>query len=64
MRAVSHVALNVFRESVRDRVPYNLVLFAVLLIGSSYLLAQLTAPRIVMQITSPALPMRRMIRDR
>jgi ABC-type transport system involved in multi-copper enzyme maturation permease subunit len=28
---------------VRDRVPYNLVLFAVLLIGSSYLLAQLTA---------------------
>jgi ABC-type transport system involved in multi-copper enzyme maturation permease subunit len=43
MRAVSHVALNVFRESVRDRVPYNLVLFAVLLIGSSYLLAQLTA---------------------
>jgi ABC-type transport system involved in multi-copper enzyme maturation permease subunit len=35
--------LNVFRESVRDRVPYNLVLFAVLLIGSSYLLAQLTA---------------------
>lgn len=43
MGAVRHVALNVFRESVRDRVPYNLVLFAVLLIGSSYLLAQLTA---------------------
>jgi len=43
MRAVSHIALNVYRESVRDRVPYNLVLFAVLLIGSSYLLAQLTA---------------------
>ena len=43
MRAVSHIAVNVFRESVRDRVPYNLVLFAVLLIGSSYLLAQLTA---------------------
>jgi Cu-processing system permease protein len=43
MRAVRHVALNVYRESVRDRVPYNLVLFAVLLIGSSYLLAQLTA---------------------
>jgi ABC-type transport system involved in multi-copper enzyme maturation permease subunit len=33
----------VFRESVRDRVPYNLVLFAVLLIASSYLLGQLTA---------------------
>lgn len=43
MRAVSWVAVNVFRESVRDRVPYNLVLFAVLLIGSSFLLGQLTA---------------------
>lgn len=43
MRAVRSVAINVFRESVRDRVPYNLVLFAVLLISSSYLLGQLTA---------------------
>jgi ABC-type transport system involved in multi-copper enzyme maturation permease subunit len=43
VRAVRIVAVNVFRESVRDRVPYNLVLFAVLLIGSSYLLGQLTA---------------------
>ncbi len=43
MRAASWVALSVFRESVRDRVPYNLVLFAVLLIGSSFLLGQLTA---------------------
>ncbi|MEO5897941.1 MAG: ABC transporter permease subunit [Vicinamibacterales bacterium] len=43
MRAVRYVAINVFRESVRDRVPYNLVLFAVLLIASSYLLGQLTA---------------------
>jgi ABC-type transport system involved in multi-copper enzyme maturation permease subunit len=43
VRAISYIAVNVFRESVRDRVPYNLVLFAVLLIGSSYLLAQLTA---------------------
>src|SRR5829696_4923221 len=43
MRAVRYVAINVFRESIRDRVPYNLVLFAVLLIGSSYLLGQLTA---------------------
>ena len=32
-----------FAESVRDRVLYNLVLFAVLLIASSYLLGQLTA---------------------
>jgi len=37
------VAGSVFRESVRDRVPYNLVLFAVLLIAGSLLLGQLTA---------------------
>ena len=43
MRAVRTVAVNVFRESVRDRVPYNLVLFSVLLIASSYLIGQLTA---------------------
>lgn len=43
MRAINTVAVNVFRESVRDRVPYNLVIFAVLLMGASYLLGQLTA---------------------
>ena len=43
MRAISWVAVNVFKESVRDRVLYNLVLFAVLLISSSYLIGQLTA---------------------
>ena len=43
MRAASWVALSVFRESVRDRVFYNLVLFAVLLVGASLLLGQLTA---------------------
>jgi len=43
MRAISWVAVNVFKESVRDRVPYNLVLFALLLISSSYLIGQLTA---------------------
>jgi len=43
VRAIRSVAVHVFRESVRDRVLYNLVLFAVLLIGSSYLLSQLTA---------------------
>ena len=43
MRAISWVAVNVFKESVRDRVPYNLAFFAVLLIVSSYLLGQLTA---------------------
>jgi ABC-type transport system involved in multi-copper enzyme maturation permease subunit len=43
MRAMAAVAINVYKESIRDRVPYNLVLFATLLIGSSYLLGQLTA---------------------
>jgi ABC-type transport system involved in multi-copper enzyme maturation permease subunit len=43
VRAIRTVAVNVFRESVRDRVPYNLVLFAVILIASSYLIGQLTA---------------------
>jgi ABC-2 type transport system permease protein len=43
VRAISWIAVNVFKESVRDRVPYNLVLFAVLLIASSYLIGQLTA---------------------
>ncbi|MBA2602085.1 MAG: ABC transporter permease subunit [Acidobacteria bacterium] len=43
MRAISWIAVNVFKESVRDRVPYSLVLFAVLLMGASYLIGQLTA---------------------
>jgi len=43
MKATAAIALNVFRESVRDKVLYNLVLFAMLLIGGSYLLGQLTA---------------------
>ena len=43
MKAIGAVALSVFKESVRDRVFYNLVLFAVLLIGASYLISQLTA---------------------
>jgi ABC-type transport system involved in multi-copper enzyme maturation permease subunit len=43
VRAISCIALSVFRESIRDRVPYNLVLFAVLLIGASFFLGQLTA---------------------
>ncbi len=32
-----------FRESVRDKVLYNLVVFAILLMGASYLIGQLTA---------------------
>jgi ABC-type transport system involved in multi-copper enzyme maturation permease subunit len=43
MGVVGHIAVNVFRESVRDKVLYNLVFFAVMLIAVSYLLAQLTA---------------------
>jgi len=43
VRAISWIAISVFRESVRDRVPYNLVIFAVLLIASSFLIGQLTA---------------------
>jgi ABC-type transport system involved in multi-copper enzyme maturation permease subunit len=43
VRAIAWIAVNVFRESVRDKVPYNLVLFAVLLMGASYLIGQLTA---------------------
>ena len=43
MTVTSAIAINVFRESVRDKVLYNLVLFAVLLTGASYLIGQLTA---------------------
>src|SRR5438874_3000370 len=43
MSATLAIAVNAFRESVRDKVLYNLVLFAILLIGASYLLGQLTA---------------------
>jgi Cu-processing system permease protein len=43
VRAISCIALSVFRESIRDRVPYNLVLFAVLLMAASFFLGQLTA---------------------
>ncbi len=43
MRIIGQIAVNVFRESVRDKVLYNLVAFAVLLIAVSYLLGQLTA---------------------
>jgi len=43
MRIIGNVAVNVFKESVRDKVLYNLVAFATLLIVVSYLLGQLTA---------------------
>ena len=40
---VACIAGAVFRESVRDRVLYNLVGFALLIIGASFLIGQLTA---------------------
>jgi ABC-type transport system involved in multi-copper enzyme maturation permease subunit len=43
MNATAAIALNVFRESVRDKVLYNLVLFAIVLMAASYLIGQLTA---------------------
>jgi len=43
MRATAWIAANVFRESVRDKVLYTLVLFAILLMAASYLIGQLTA---------------------
>src|SRR6266704_5814123 len=43
MNGVRSVAVAVFRESVRDRVFYNLVFFAVLLVAASILIGQLTA---------------------
>jgi Cu-processing system permease protein len=43
MRQAALVAGSVFKESVRDRVPYSLVLFSVVLMAASYLISQLTA---------------------
>ncbi len=43
MSVIPRIAAQVFKESVRDKVLYNLVLFAVLLIAASYLIGQLSA---------------------
>jgi len=43
LSAVRKVAVAVFKESVRDRVPYSLVIFAVILMGASFLMSKLTA---------------------
>lgn len=43
MRArISTIASNTFREAVRDRVLYNLIVFAVLMVGAALLLGQIT----------------------
>lgn len=43
MRSIRLIAVAVFRESVRDRVPYAMVVFASLLIAASFLIGQITA---------------------
>ena len=43
MTTLMWIAINGFRESVRDKVMYSLVAFAILLIVTSYILGELTA---------------------
>jgi ABC-type transport system involved in multi-copper enzyme maturation permease subunit len=43
VRVIAIIAGGVFRDSIRDRIGYGLVFFAILLMASSFLLAQLTA---------------------
>jgi ABC-type transport system involved in multi-copper enzyme maturation permease subunit len=43
MRSIAIIAGGVFRDSIRDRIGYGLVFFSILLMASSFLLAQLTA---------------------
>lgn len=53
MSNVALVAKNTFRESVRDRVLYNLIFFALLMIGSSLLVGQLAIgdlPKVITDI--------------
>ncbi len=42
MSRIAYVAMNTYRETVRDKVLYNLVLFALIMIGSSYILSQIS----------------------
>jgi ABC-type transport system involved in multi-copper enzyme maturation permease subunit len=42
MSKIGYIALNTYRETVRDKVLYNLVLFALIMIGSSYILGQIS----------------------
>jgi ABC-type transport system involved in multi-copper enzyme maturation permease subunit len=43
MRPTLLVAMHVFRDSIRDKVLYGIVAFAIILMASSYLIGQLTA---------------------
>jgi len=42
MRRILSIGLNTFRETLREKLLYNLVIFALLMIGSSMLLSRLT----------------------
>jgi Cu-processing system permease protein len=42
MNRIRAIAFNTFREAVRDRVLYNLIVFAILIIGSSLLFGQIS----------------------
>jgi ABC-type transport system involved in multi-copper enzyme maturation permease subunit len=42
LKNVGYIALNTYRETVRDKVLYNLVLFALVMIGSSYVLGKIS----------------------
>ena len=42
MKRVGAIASNTFREAVRDRVLYNLILFAVLIVASALLFGQIS----------------------
>src|SRR5208282_3808901 len=42
MNRISAVAFNTFREAVRDRVLYNLIFFALLLVGAALLFGQIS----------------------
>jgi hypothetical protein len=39
---IAAIALNTFKESVRDRVLYNLILFVLILIGASVFVSELS----------------------
>lgn len=42
MNRITVIALNTFKENLRDKILYNLVFFGLLLIGSAFLLSSLT----------------------
>ena len=42
MNRIAYIAVATFREAVRDRVLYNLIIFALLLIGAAFLVGQIS----------------------